>query len=262
MFEEETSGVEQVLPAAGVEDSEEMDYSKLLFSDDEEETGVEGESAADSELPEDASKAFAKKLTVEREKMEKEIRAELTAEIQKQPTEQVTDGPARYKPLSGQELEDLAEKLGATPELVSIIYNQEQMNRQMFDDMRKRDKRDLERNEYNQAVTYAKELKEKHPDVPNWDDGAIHKYRMQFYRNYNRTIPWKEAYRAIIADTVLSGDMKRNTEQDLLRKITERDTANVSITKPQQKKVGVWDLPPSQFAEFKKQALEGKFKKS
>jgi len=260
MFAEETSGVEESLPVAGVEESESIDYEKLLFSDDE--PGVEEESAADS-LPEEAEKAFAKRLKAEREKIEREVREQITAETKNVQTENVyQQSPTTFKPLSGEELEAMAEKLGATPELVNIIYNQEQMNRQLHEHMRKREKIEQERREYDQAVAYAKALKEKHPTVPEWNDDMVHKYRMQFYRDYGRTIPWREAYKAVITDSVLTGDMERNTEQEVLRKVTERDSANVTISKPQQKKLGMWDLTPSQFAEVKERALEGKFKKS
>lgn len=267
------SGVEKAVPAAGEQEESGFDLEKILFGGDD--SGVKEKEAAApeepkqkddaGELPEDASKAFAKKLKEEKEKMEQEIRAKIVAELEQRTqttAQQQGQGAGQFRPMTQEELEKLAEDLETSPKVVSILYQQQQLINQYSDVQKREAQKSADRSEYNAAVAFARKLREENSSMPDWDDESVHTYRMNHYKEYGRTLPWKEAYKMMIADKVMTGNIARETQQETIRKIQERENADVNLKAPGSKAMTIDDLTPEQFAKMKEDALAGKYKRS
>jgi hypothetical protein len=273
-----TSGVDSV-PAAGEQTKEEssFDLDALLFGDDSE-SGAKEEGAADpdegtkqgeegpkQELPDDASKAFATKWKEESGKLEERIRAKILAEMEEKTrttgAEQAQGAPPNRE-ITPEELEKLADDLKTSPEVAKILYKQQQQINQQTEDSRRGAQRSREQSEYNGAVQYARQLHTENPSLPDWNDDTVHEYRMNHYKTYGTTLPWKEAYRMQLADAVLKGDVSRQAQQEVIRKIQERDTASVGVKSPESRKSTFADLSDEQFAKLKEEVKLGKHKRS
>jgi hypothetical protein len=273
-----TSGVEAeatAVPAAG---EQEIDIEKLLFGE-EENTGVEEEGAADPndeavveaeekpkevKLPEDASKAFATKLAAEKDKMRDEIRSEIMQEIErtKNTPEQQRQGAPAYQGLSEEEIEKLADDLDASPKLVRVVYEQQMRINQQEEINRKMTAQVRDRSEYESAKTFAQEMVAKNETMPVFDDKVLHNYRMKYYQEHaGATLPWKEAYKMLVADTVMSGDLTREAQQAAIEQIKERDKTTVGLKSPAAQKPTIDDLPSDQFNKLVEEAKSGKYKR-
>lgn len=280
--EQVTSGVETV-PAAGeqISSSKEesgFDLDAILYGDDSD-TGVEEEGAAGpaeetvqgeaegeslKEDPKYDPKAFATKWKEESDKLEEKIRTKVLAELEEKtrttPVEQ-NQGAPQNREITPEELEELADKLKTSPEVAQILYRQQQVINQQSEDSKLNERRDKERSDYNSAVQYARQLISENPSVPNWDDTKVQAYRMNHYKLYGTTLPWKEAYKMQLADSVLSGDLNRQAQQEAIRQIQERDTATVGVQSPAPRKMGIADLTPEQFQKLKEEVKLGIHKK-
>jgi hypothetical protein len=277
-----TSGVDSV-PAAGEQAKEEsgFDLDALLFGNDSE-SGAKEEGAADpdegaeqgegevreeqiQDLPDDASKAFATKWKEESGKLEEKIRAKILAEMEEKTrttgAEQAQGAPPNRE-ITPEELEKLADDLKTSPEVAKILYKQQQLINQQTEDSRRNAQRSREQSEYNSAVQYARQLHTENPSLPDWNDDTVHEYRMNHYKTYGTTLPWKEAYRMQLADAVLKGDISRQAQQEVIRKIQERDTASVDVKSPESRKSTIADLSDEQFAKLKEEVKLGKHRRS
>lgn len=276
--EQEQSGVntEVEAPAAGEQQSNELDLESLLFGD-QSETGEKEEVAAEpaeteeqvseaQELPtEDASKAFAAKWSAEKNKLRDEVRSEVMAEIQQQTQttpQQQAQGAPHYRELSQDELNKLADEFETSPAVVRILHQQQQLLNQQAVENRRMTRMTRERAEYTEAQKFAENLVRDNPSLPKWDDKKIHDYRMAHYKKYGTTLPWAEAYRGFIADAVLSGDFSRQTQQETIKKITERDTQSAPLKPTATPKPTISDLTDEQFDKLRAEVLEGKYKRS
>lgn len=274
-----TSGVETVPAAAGQTTEESgFDLDAILYGDDSE-TGANEEGAADPaeteavpgeeegepELPDNASKAFAAKWKAESSRLEESIRAKVLAEMEEKtrttPAEQ-NQGAPQNREITTEELEELADKLKTSPEVAKILYNQQQLINQQAEDSQLNERRDREKADYNSAVQYARQLNSENPSMPAWSDEKVQAYRMNHYKLYGTTLPWKEAYKMQLADSVLSGEVSRQAQQEAIRKIQERDTASVDVKSPATRKMGMADLTPEQFKKLKEEVKLGLHKKS
>ena len=266
-----SAGAESAPAAGEQEQSDSFDLESLLFGEDEK--GAEVEGAADpveepeqqtDELPEDASKAFAKKWAAESDKLKEKVRAEVMAEVEQRtrttPQEQAQGAPT-HRSLSEQDLEKLADDLGLSPQATKIFYEQQQAINRLTEETRRNQHRSREQSLYNEAVQYAKKLSAENPSLPNWDDTAVHQYRIDHYKQYGTTLPWKEAYRMQLADAVVNGNLTRQAQQDAIRKIQQRDTASAPVKAPSAKKMSIDDLSSDQFKRMVEDAKVGKFSK-
>jgi hypothetical protein len=274
-----TTGVESV-PAAGGQETgsseDSFDLESLLFGDQSEEGAKEEDAAGPAEgteqgesqdqgLPDDASKAFAKKWAAESEKLEEKIRtkvmAELEAKTRTTPQEQAQGAPA-HRELSQTEIDELAQKLDVSSEAARIFYKQQELINNLTEEQRRNTQRSREQAAYNDAVQYARQLKEQNPAMPDWSDEKIQERRMEHWKVYGTTLPWKEAYKMQLADSVLSGDLTRQAQQDAIRNIQTRETAAVGLKAPASQKKTINDLSTAQFNQMVEDAKMGKFKKS
>jgi len=259
---DEHTGVEEQ-PVAGVG----FDLEKILFG----ETGVEeGESAADSadqktdDLPDDVSKAFAARLADEREKIRKELKDELLTEMSQrtqQPAQQVQQ-PV-YKDYTDEQLEELADRYDTSPAMVKKLLEQEQKTELLYMEQRRNAQIIREQNEYRDAKQYAEQLVQQTSALPAWDDTKVDQYRQNHWKQTGVVLPWKDAYRLIISDAVLAGDIKRKTEQDTIKNITKRSEETNTLQQPSTKrKPSIGDLSKDEFDAFIKEAKTGKWKQS
>jgi len=277
-YEQNNSGANDV-PAAGEQNNEEYDIEEILFGGlDDDNSGVDKQKDAASEsqeseqqegqgdeLPEDASKAFAKKLNAEREKIREEERQKIQEEI-RQRTEttqqEQQQGAPQHRQMPQEEIERLAEQYEVSVPFMQFMINQQQQNQQLQQKLRERDMRDRERSEYLQAKEFANELKGQNSSLPDWDDQQLDAYRKQYYKRYGAILPWKEAYQMSIADAVTSGELTRQTQQDTIKNIQEREEQSTNIKSPSPKRMTIMDLPKDQFDKMVEDAKLGKYKRS
>lgn len=277
-YEQNNSGANDV-PAAGEQNNEEYDIEEILFGGlDDDNSGVDKQKDAASEsqeseqqegqgdeLPEDASKAFAKKLNAEREKIREEERQKIQEEI-RQRTEttqqEQQQGAPQHRQMPQEEIERLAEQYEVSVPFMQFMINQQQQNQQLQQKLRERDMRDRERSEYLQAKEFANELKGQNSSLPDWDDKQLDTYRKQYYKRYGAILPWKEAYQMSIADAVTSGELTRQTQQDTIKNIQEREEQSTNIKSPSPKRMTIMDLPKDQFDKMVEDAKLGKYKRS
>lgn len=277
-YEQNNSGANDV-PAAGEQNNEEYDIEEILFGGlDDDNSGVDKQKDAASEsqeseqqegqgdeLPEDASKAFAKKLNAEREKIREEERQKIQEEI-RQRTEttqqEQQQGAPQHRQMPQEEIERLAEQYEVSVPFMQFMINQQQQNQQLQQKLRERDMRDRERSEYLQAKEFANELKGQNSSLPDWDDKQLDTYRKQYYKRYGAILPWKEAYQMSIADAVTSGELTRQTQQDTIKNIQEREEQSTNIKSPSPKRMTIMDLPKDRFDKMVEDAKLGKYKRS
>ncbi len=272
MEKETHSGVEQGL-AAG----DQVDYEQLLFGDGSvEDPGVEEGDAADPEQEQEASpeepgeetgkdprveEAFAKRLKQKEQTLREEIRTELMREFEatKNTPAQQQRGAPPYRGLSDEEVEKLADDLEASPKLVRAFVDQQMRLNQTEQMLRQNTQRDQNRVDYNDGVEFAKSARKNNPDLPDWDDQAMHKIRMEHYQRHGTILPWREAYQIQVARTVVSGDLTRQAQQSVINQIKERDKTTVGLKSPAPQKLDVWDIPGDQWERMKADAASGKY---
>ncbi len=270
MTDEHTGVVEE--SAAGAE--EEFDLEALLFGDTEE-TGEEPEGDTDPEveaeqgeveLPtEDASKAFAKKWSAEKSKIRDEVREEVMRELRQQTTttpQEQERGAPQHRELSTEELEKMAQEFDTSPSVMRILHQQQMMINRQAEDAKRAAHMSRERSEYQGARKYAEEVAAQNPTMPQWDNDKIQDYRLQHYKQYGISLPWKEAYRMQIADAVMSGEVTRQAQQEVIQNIQKRDTASPKIKSQSTQRMTVDDLTKEQFEAMLEDAKAGKFKRS
>jgi len=288
MAEETTTGVESV-PAAGEQVSEELDFEKILFGDDDNsgETEEEEQNAAGSEeteqgegeeekeqteepekpdLPtEDASIAFAKKWEANKAKVKDELRAEIMEEIKQQTqttTQQQSQGAPKYREMTEEQIQKLADDFETSPAVAKVLYAQQQAQNRLQEQLRQQTQRQKEQEEYIEAQRLANKLKQENQSLPDWDNKKLHNYRMEHYKKYGSVLPWGEAYKMAIADAVTTGNLDRQVQQETIKKIQKREETNVGLQKPSTPKLGVEDLTDEQFAKLKDEVMLGKYKRS
>lgn len=280
-YDEKNTGVNNT-PAAGEQNQEEIDIEKILFGDlEDNDSGVDNEKDAASQsqepkqdegaqkqeddLPPDASEAFAKKLTKEREKIRDEERKKIEEEISRRsettPQEQQQGAP-QHRQLPQEEVQRLADQYEVSVPYMQFMINMQQQNQQLQQEMRNRDRRDRERGEYSQAKEFASEMKRQNSSLPDWDDQKLDRYRKEHYKRYGTILPWREAYRMGIADAVTSGELTRQTQQDTIKNIQDREDESTTIKSPAPKRMTVMDLPKDQFNKMVEDAKMGKYKRS
>lgn len=281
MSEEHVStGVENGSAAGNQEASETQEHQddfnldELLFGSDEN-TGDEEGDAADSQSQEQEGKekdkfedqnveeAFAKRLKGEREKIREEEHTKIMQEIRKQqettPRERA-QGEPRYRDLSESEIQGLADDLSIPVELARILHKQQQQINNQNEYIRRQSQLTVEQAEYNEAIEYAKKLKEKNPALPEWDAKKLHQYRIDHYNRFKTVLPWTSAYQKAIAQAVESGEITRQTEQNTINKITTReDKTKTNVKSPETKKVSLSDLSKDDFDKLVEEVREGKY---
>ncbi len=280
MEEQVTSGVENAPAAAEQNESteSEFDLEKLLFGEADE-PGEDVQDAADpvdepeqgksvepeGDLPEDASKAFAKKWAAEKEKLEESIRTKVLSEIEERtrttPTEQ-NQGAGEFKELTAEQLEKLAEEFEVSPKVANILYQQQQMINRQLEDSKRRTQLDRERTEYGDSRKHVDQLRSTNPSLPEWDDDRLRHFRNEHYRHYGTTLPWNAAYQMMVANAVVSGDLTRQAQQDVINKIQKRENDSVTIKAPSTNKKTISDLSPDEFTKLKEEVKLGKYTKS
>lgn len=272
MSEEEkvvTSGVDE----GSVAGDQEVDYEQLLFGNEEEETGVEeeGVAAPDPEVKDDSgddiekdpkvAEAFAKRLAQKEGSLRESIRAEVMAELEKTKTTpaQQQQGAPVYKGLSKEEIERLADDLEASPKLVRAFVELKMESAQNKELLQQANLRDHNRLEYNEGMQFAEQARASIPSLPEWDGQKLHEIRMAHYNRHGTTLPWKQAYQTLIAEKVVSGDLPREAQQEVITQIKERDKTTVGIKTPATQKLDIWDIPDEKWARMKADAAAGKY---
>lgn len=298
------TGVDQGPDAGGQQ--EDFSLEEILFGGEDDQTGVDEQSDAGSEetaeqegeaaepqedqqqqepsevsagqgesgLPDEKSeKAFAKKWSAEKEKLNQEreqIREEerqrIMQEMQQrtQTTQkQQQQGAPKHREMSDEEIEKLADEWGVPTELVKVVHNQQKMLNQQIEENRKQAKMQRERKEFQDAQDYAQKLKQENPSLPDFDQDKLHQYRMEHYRKYRTHLPWSEAYRMYVADAVMSGDMTRQAQQETINQIQEREKASGSLKGSSQKKPPrIKEAPKDKFEQMVESVKSGKYKRS
>ncbi len=265
-------------PAAG---DQEVDYEQLLFGEEPEEPGVEEEEVAvpepeepgiDVEKDPHTAEAFAKRLAQKeaslREELTKtlssEIREELTRELEATrttPAQQQKGAPV-YRGISDEEVEKLADDLEASPKMVRAFLEQRMELNQTQDLLRQTTQRDQNRIEYNDGVQFAQTVRAQNPSLPEWNDAELHKIRMKHYQDHGITLPWKQAYQIHISQAVVSGDVSRQAQQEVISQIKERDKTTVGLKAPAPQKVDIWDVPQEDWEKLKADGAKGKYSKT
>jgi hypothetical protein len=275
------TGVE---PGSVAGSQEAVDYEKLLFGDEPEDAGVEEEEVAAPDEPKEeepgidvekdphTAEAFAKRLAQKeaslkdelRKSLSEEIRAELTRELEATKTTQAQQqqGAPAYRGLSDEEVEKLADDLEASPKMVRAFLEQQMRLNQTEEMLRQNTQRDQNRVDYNDGVQFAQGARAQNPALPEWNDAELHKVRMEHYRNHGITLPWKQAYQILVAQSVVSGDLTRQAQQDVITQIKERDKTTVGLKSPAPQKLDIWDLPQEEWEKIKAEGARGKYSKT
>ena len=288
MPEEKKTGVEK--PAVAGQE-EEIDISKYFEDDpeDAEETkegAPEGDpqqhTGEDEELPPEAEKAFARRLAAKEEQIRKEYDQKYSAQQHPQRQQQGVPGPGDQKvgppprqqqqapqqqpALSKEQIDKLAEDLALTPEAVNVLYNQQMAISQQ--DSRIREQQEYLENLRDESTkaetrTEIEAQRKENPSLPEFDEERVKEMRKQYKDQYGVNLPWKEAYRQLVAEEAMTGNLSRNVQQQTIQQVADRGGVNTQIGKggKSASKPDLWDLSSDQFSKVKEQALQGKLKK-
>lgn len=234
--------------------------------DTENDAGAEDESGVDP-------KAFAAKLTKERERIEREteerLRKEYEARYAQQqptkPTEQQYKGDAP-PPLPREHLEKLADDIGVTPEAANAMYYQQwRLNKQ--DEQYKETQEYLrsmrDKSAKLEALQVLEKKRAKNPGLPEVNEKRLQEVREDYRKRTGYELPWEDAYDKLVAQEAMSGKFQRQTEQETIGKITSRNKATIQAGKGgHAKKPDIWDMPAEEWNKLVEEAKAGKYKKS
>jgi len=212
-------------------------------------------------------KAWAKRIAAEREKIRREVDAEYqqkTAALQnaqqsyQQPQKRTWVEP---QPLTKDELEKLADSYAMTTDAVQVMYSQQvELNRMKYlleqsftainamkDDTTKGD-----------AMAQIERNRKSNPYLPAFDEGKVSAIRQRHYQQHGITLPWHDAYKQLVADEAMSGNLSRQAQQKAIKQITSRNRTNVQAgNAAQAKQVNMEDLSDDQFERLKERVKAG-----
>ena len=276
MPDEILTGVEEQAPDAGGQE-EEQD----IFGLGEEEAGEEnasdaGEQTVDEDVQDEGfkekstEKAFAARLAKEREKIAKEtedrLRQEYEARMAQQAQPQQHIGGDQPPPLSGEQLDSLADTLGVTREAAWAMYQQQWLINQQSDAIRRQDEyvRRIEQGASKiEALKTIEQRRKKNPYLPEPDEKVLADIRKDYKIRTGFDLPWEDAYDKLVARETESGAISRRAEQETIGKIAARNKATIQAGKGgQAKKPSIDDLSPDEFNKLVEDAKKGKYKKS
>ncbi len=280
MEEKDLTGVEEQAPDAGGQEEsfEEEDIFGSYEETDEDTADNEGEEETTEPEDEDDAKvdpkAFAAKLSKERERIEREteerLRREFEAKLKPQQTQSQSNEP-QYKgdappPLRREDLDKLADDLGTTPETANAMYHQQWLlNKQAEETRRTREYLETMRdnNSKFEALRNLEKQRSSNPGLPEVDEQKLQQIRDDYRKQTGYSLPWEDAYEKLIAKEVMSGSLKRKAEQETIGKITARNKATIQAGKGgQAKRPSIDELPSDEFNRLVEEAKLGKYKKS
>ena len=283
-------GVEENIPAA----EEEMDYNFLFEeesgvdddlpdAEEEEQDGEEIEEDPEEDLEEDleeeeefddkTSKAFAKRLAAKEAQIEARLRDQITRDIQSQQQSSPYQQPQYQQPRQTapqvsmkEQIDKLADELAMTPEAVQILYQQQLMinqQAQQIQEARQMFQEDRDTTSRSQAKLDIEKQRKINPWLPEFSEGRLSDIRKQYQQQTGVTLPWKDAYKQLIAEEALSGNLNRSVQQDTLKKVSKRNKKSVKVKTSQPvKKTNLDDLTDEEFEKLIQRAKDGDFKKS
>jgi len=263
LFGEEAGADEQgdAGPDENAEQTGEGEEDKGQQEPDAQPAQTQTQESGDKQLSDDGEKAFAAKWAAKKDEVRREVEAELKqrSETTKQEQDQ---GAPKHREMSEQEIERLAEDLDVPTQYARIVHQQQQMINQLSENEKRREQMQRERAEYDDAKNYVQELKNQNPSMPEWDDKALHNYRIDHYKKYHTVLPWKEAYKMAIADSVVSGDVTRQAQQEAINNIQRREKEASTLKGSSTKKPTIDDLSTEQFEQLAEEVKSGKYKRS
>jgi hypothetical protein len=268
---------EDVFAVEGLETGEEDIESEADSEDTDSETEAEPEEEEASEESPDNPKskvgqAFAKRLAAERQKMSKELKQELTAEFeakygakevpqtqQAMPDDLYSDMPK----MTREQVDHFADQMGMTPEAAwSILCQQHAMNKlnQKLQNQQLTAKQLQEATAKTDAMREVAAQRKKNPNLPAFDEARITQIRADYRKEMGVELPWKAAYKQLVAEEVLSGKTSRAAEQKVLNNIGNRDAKTVNAGKGGKPKViSIDDMTEAQFEKFQADVASGKY---
>jgi len=267
-------GVEEV-PAAEEQEEiqEEIDLSEFL-DESEEDEGEEEEREIEPEDNDEefedshVSQAFAKRLAAR----EAQIRKEFEQQYQQppvQPQNQQTQAPQQNQmpaELSQEQLEQLADKLGVTPEFMNLVYKQQLVINQQGEFLRKMQgfmSQVQDQSSLGLVKAQVEAQRAANPSLPLFDEARIKKVRDDYQKKHNINLPVEAAYDLIVAEDTRKGKITRDATQQTLKKVAKRNKATAKKSGTQQaKKPDIWDLSDAQFEAMKEKAKQGGYKRS
>lgn len=273
---EEQTGVESVSAAGG---QEELDLDNY-FSDEDtgdndpaaagQGTGDEGEVGTGEEGSagdERTEQAFAKRLAAEREKIRHEMEEEYQSKNVQQQNTPPPVTPAQPPPLPKEQLDKLSYELGLSEEAVQVLYHQQhQLNLQ--NELVRNQASYIASLEDNSTKSQAKAEIEKqraaNPMLPEFDEQKVSQIRSDYRAKHGKAMPWKDAYKQLVAEEAISGNLLRSVEQKTVQQVAKRGTKTVQAVKGggASSRPGIEDLSLDDFNKLVEKAKAGKFKKS
>ncbi len=260
-MEEENTGVEEQDDAGPTEGAEQEGEGEKEDAQAEERPAQQQQGSEDIKLPDDADKAFAAKWSAKKDELRDEIVKEIESRTQTTQKQQEQGAP-KYREPSNEELEKLANDLDASPQLVKLLHQQQQMINKQTEEVRRRDQQARDKEEFNDAQRYVQELKQNNPNVPDWDAQKLHQYRMDHYKKYQTVLPWREAYKMSLADAVMSGDITKQAQQEAIENIQQRDKEASTLKSSSTKRPTIEDISSGQFEDMVERVKAGDFKRS
>lgn len=287
MPEEQLTGVEEQVPAAGEQqETEEEDIFGFEEESGEEDPDAAGQEEAEEEgfQEEVTEKAFAARLKKEREKIaqetEERLRREYEAKYTRQQPQQQTGQqqvqqsqsprPTAPPPLPREQLDSLADQLGVTTETAYAMYvqqwnieNTKQDNAQLKQYLQQMQQQQQDERTKGEAKTAIEQRRKSNPSLPGFDDTRLQQIRSEFQKKHGYALPWEAAYNQYVAEEVLSGNLTRTAQQKVINDITSRSKKTVQAGKGgQAKRPSIEDMSKEEFDALVEQAKAGKFKRS
>lgn len=254
-----------------------LDDAEGEESEDDDADDSDGESEDDDESLDNPkskpAKAFAKRLAAERAKIAKQLREELKAELTEElkpkdapqtQQQQVNDLYADMPTYTREQIEDLADKWGTTPELAwTNICNQHalaKLNQKLQTQAQTAAQAAAERKK-NDAIREVAKQRKANPDLPAFDEKRIEKIRSDHKRESGTNLSHMDAYRMLVAEEFISGNATRKVKQDTVKNITKRDSKTVSAGKGgRATPKDIDEMSAEEFAAMREKALSGKLK--
>lgn len=222
-------------------------------------TDVTGEAPAVAEKPR-LEEAFAAKWSAKKDELREELRSEIRREFEKEAKpQQPAQEFSMPESLSETEIQSLADQLEVSPQQVRINYSIMRNQKILEHENARLKKEQFEESERREARKFADSARKKNPFLPEYNDTAVNEYRQKYHQERGLTLPWPEAYRLMVADMAVEGQLMQAAQQKLINQLTTRDKSSVQVEGPasQHSSSNIMDLSKEDFEKLKQKALRG-----
>ncbi len=263
--EKEVAGVEEEQPLAAEEEPVQEEDEFIDFFEEEQEEAPE---EPEEKLPENAERAFARKLRKEREKFEQEkqqLRQQYESQHQ-QPPPQVDYGAEPPPALPKDQLRKLSDELGLTEEAANAMFQQQwylNQQRDQFNRQQQELARMKEQSSKAQIFQAIEEHRQNNPHLPPANESELETIRQNHYRKTGQNLSYAAAYEKLVAYRAWTGELQRSQQAKAAQDIAKKGKASVQAGGGKRTpRPSIESMPLDKFQQMVERAKRGDFTKS